>query len=345
MSTIRIRSRSRCIAHRGRRPRFAWLGLTGCVGAGVAALLVAASQNPERPLLVWAPAAPSVPAVQVADAAPEALDAPELLSVMIDNALSVPSAGYVALSVPAARQIFNRFQAQDADLAPVREAPPTAQRVAAIAQPSDLPASASSDQRKDLFIKMMLPLLQAENQRIMRDRDRIIAIRDRLVGSQALIGRDIDWLAATARRYGADNADIEELLRRVDAVPPSLAIAQAALETGWGTSRVALRGNALFGQMEMRAGREDQPVFVVKTFDDLASAVSAYALNLNTHRAYTAFRAERAALRDRGLTADGHELAAHIWRYSERGMDYVRDVQVIIRSNKLRPLDPARLAG
>lgn len=337
MFTIRIRARSR-IARHGHRPRFAWLGLAACAAAGLAALAVAASQNPERRLIAWAPAPPAgepdIAETQVAEFTPVGM------SVMIDNASLAPG-----LSVPVARQIFNQFQAQDFSQPAQRQAPPSAQRVAAIATPAALPPSASSEQRKDLFIRMMLPLLQNENERILHDRERIMAIRERLGEQQALNGKDIDWLAALARRYGADNADIDDLLRRVDAVPPSLAIAQAALETGWGTSRVALRGNALFGQMEMRSGRDDQPVFVVKTFDDLAGAVSAYALNLNSHRAYTAFRAERAALRDRGLIADGHELAAHIWRYSERGMDYVRDVQMIIRSNKLRPFDPAHLAG
>lgn len=301
--------------------------MAGCVGASVAALLAAASLNPRQPLLVWTPMQ-SPP--------------PTLVAAVADTSEPVAMA---AISLPSARAIFDQFAAQGYTLDRIREDLDSVPRELARRLPSDLPQVQSSDQRKTVFIRMMLPLLLAENERILRDRTRILALNERLNRNEVLAGADIDWLAGLARRYGADNSDVEGLLRRVDAVPPSLAIAQAALETGWGTSRVAQRGNAMFGQMEMRGGRDETPVFAVKTFDDLAGAVGAYALNLNTHRAYAAFRAERAALRDRGLAADGHELATHIWRYSERGMDYVRDVQVIIRSNNLRPLDPARLAG
>ena len=332
MSTIRFRARARRTPDRGRRPRFARLGLAGCFGAGVAALLAAASQNPNRPLLTWS----SAPTAAMAAASP---------AVAVEYPIDPPAGGYLGLALPNARQIFDRFVDQGYLLEQVREDAASVPRLLATSLPSDLPLIGSPDLRKTVFIKMMLPLLQAENERILADRDRILALRDRLVRSDALAGEDLEWLSVIARRYGADNSDIEDLLRRVDAVPPSLAIAQAALETGWGTSRVAQRGNAMFGQMEMRGGREEPPVFAVKTFDDLASAVGAYSLNLNSHRAYAGFRAERAAWRSRGLAADGHELAAHIWRYSERGMDYVRDVQVIIRSNNLRPLDPFRLAG
>ena len=237
-------------------------------------------------------------------------------------------------------EIFDQFVAQGYTLERVRAETAAVPRVLASVLPRDLPQIESADQRKQVFINMLLPLLLAENERILANRERVAGLRERVLEAEPLAGADLDWLAAMAQRYGTGVGDLDELLRRVDAVPPSLAIAQAALETGWGTSRVAQRGNAMFGQMEMR-----DAIFAVKTFDDLASAVSAYTHNLNTNRAYANFRAERANFRERGLDADGHELALHIARYSERGMDYVRDVRVIIRSNNLRPLERAKLEG
>jgi Bax protein len=166
-----------------------------------------------------------------------------------------------------------------------------------------------------------------------------LKLRDRVKAGGALSGDDEDWLDALAEHYGVDDDppdSFPELARRVDAVPPSLAIGQAALETGWGTSRVAHRGQAMFGQMVATGSS-------VRRFEHLAHAVEAYALNLNTHKAYGRFRAKRADMRSRGLAPDGYELALSLGSYSERKMDYVRDVRGIIKANKFRPLDQARL--
>jgi Bax protein len=122
-------------------------------------------------------------------------------------------------------------------------------------------------------------------------------------------------------------------------VPVSLALAQAALESGWGTSRGARNGHSVFGHM--RFGDDDEGR--LRHFADLPAAVEAYALNLNTHRAYAEFRRARAAYRAEGKPLDGHSLAQHLHRYSERRMDYVRDVRGLMRANALRGLDRARL--
>jgi Bax protein len=332
MPALRLRAKRRYVPDRSRRVRFARLGLGGCFGSAVVALVVAASQNPDRALLTW----PSGGVMIMAAGEPGTIAALQAIA---------PSAGVIETApMHDARQIFTRYVEQGYTLERVREDATTVPRVLASSLPRDLPQVESSDMRKAIFIKMLLPLLLAENERILNDRARLLALRARIHSADALHSDEIGWLALLARRYGTSGSDIDGLLRRVDAVPPSLAIAQAALETGWGTSRPAQQGNAMFGQMEMRPGREE-PVFAVKTFDDLAAAVGAYTHNLNTHRAYAEFRAERASFRDRGLSADGHELALHIARYSERGMDYVRDVRVIIRTNNLKPLENAKLEG
>lgn len=207
--------------------------------------------------------------------------------------------------------------------------------------PRDLASLESADLRKAVFIKSLLPLLLLENERILADRARLERIfADRAQGTMPSIADSI-FLDEIAERYEVDTDRVGDTLRRVDAVPVSLAIAQAALETGWGTSRPAQAGHALFGQMVYRGGDDDDGR--VRRFDDLPGAVAAYALNLNTHRAYAEFRRARERALAEGKPVDGHALAQHLQRYSERRMDYVRDVRSVMRANGLRALDRARL--
>jgi Bax protein len=132
-----------------------------------------------------------------------------------------------------------------------------------------------------------------------------------------------------------DSWDTDEVLLRLDAVPLSMALAQAAQESGWGRSRPAREDNALFGQMMFQAAARPQ----VQPFADLLETVQAYARNLNSHVAYAEFRRRRAALRARGDALDGHALARFIERYSERGLGYVEAIRRLMRSNNLFALD------
>jgi Bax protein len=210
--------------------------------------------------------------------------------------------------------------------------------------PGDLPQMESPDQRKTFFIKMLLPLLLAENERILGDRERLLTLLRWNDGANPLSADESGWLASLAQRYRVRTGDVEELVRRVDVVPPSLALAQAALESGWGTSRPAQHGQALFGQFASRSEGDD--IFShLRRFDHLAAAIEAYASNLNTHRAYRQFRGRRAELRRKGTRIDGHDLASYIVAYSERRLDYIRDVRLIIRANNLQALDAARFRG
>jgi Bax protein len=208
--------------------------------------------------------------------------------------------------------------------------------------PRDLAALESSDLRKAVFIKSLLPLLLLENERILAERARLETVYAQIEAGETPGIIDLAFLADVAERYDVPVGRPRELLRKVDAVPVSLAIAQAALETGWGTSRPAQAGHALFGQMIYRDEDDDGRV---RRFAALPEAVAAYAMNLNTHRAYAEFRRARAAARGEGRPHDGHALAQHLVRYSERRMDYVRDVRAVMRANGLRALDKARLDG
>jgi Bax protein len=237
----------------------------------------------------------------------------------------------------AAGELYRLYVERGFVLDAVRQGAEIVPRLIVERLPRDMGALDSSDMRKTVFIKTLLPLLLMENERLVAERARL---EDILAAGVDASPADLDWLTELAERFDVDPRQTRELLRRVDAIPVSLAIAQAAMETGWGTSRVAQAGQALFGQMVFRSADDDGRV---RKFEQLEHAVAAYADNLNTHRAYADFRRAREQARHEGRPQDGHALAQHLQRYSERGMDYVRDIRSLMRVNGLRPLDRAKL--
>jgi Bax protein len=182
----------------------------------------------------------------------------------------------------------------------------------------------------------MVPALVAENERLLERRARILATYDAIDAGGAPAEDELAWLAEIAERHAGDPADRAGLLGRVDAIPLSLGVAQAALESGWGASRGAQEWHGIFGQMSF-APDPGRPV--LRRFDGIQDAVAAWALNLNSHRAYARFRAARAKAREDGRAPDGHALAGELLRYSERGEAYVRELRALIRSNGLEAMD------
>lgn len=209
--------------------------------------------------------------------------------------------------------------------------------------PADL-AELDEATLKSVFLRAALPLVLLVNETIMAERRRLLDLY-----GEALAGRDMSevdrlWLAQLARRYDAAPDRLGQLLARVDAIPPSLALAQAAAESGWGTSRAALEDRALFGEMTWAAVPAGAS-YVVRPFADLFHGTRAYALNLNTHRAYAEFRHARAAMRRAGQALDGDALAGTLHAYSERGDAYIAEVRRIMRANALHRFDGANLSG
>jgi len=216
--------------------------------------------------------------------------------------------------------------------------------------PADLADVRAPAQRKDMFLAMVLPLVLRENDEIAANRARLMEIIARADKNVKLPADDRLWLAAMAERYDTDAGDLDALSRRMDIVPPSLALAQAAEESGWGTSRFANEGNALFGQRTYTAadglvptGSGTDADFSVRAYSDLGEAVRSYIHNLNTHPAYAQFRTERAKMRAKNEPLTGQALAGTLVRYSERGADYVKTLQSLIRANRLNDFDKARL--
>jgi Bax protein len=242
-----------------------------------------------------------------------------------------------------AHDLATRFVTGGYTLDGVRRGEEAVPRILLAKLPADLSSLNSRELRKNIFLKSLLPLVLDENERLARLRARLVVLRDLIAAGGTLAAFDREFLVSIAERFGADEDDLDAMLRRVDVVPPSLALAQAALESGWGTSRGALQAQNLFGHMSFPY--RDPARAVLQTFESAPAAVASYMHNLNTHRAYEAFRERRARMRARDLEPDGFELAGDLLRYSERAHDYVRDVRILIRSNDLQAFDRARLDG
>tara|TARA_A100000164_G_scaffold340332_1_gene336161 strand:- start:802 stop:1968 length:1167 start_codon:yes stop_codon:yes gene_type:complete len=211
--------------------------------------------------------------------------------------------------------------------------------------PNEIKQIENSKKRKNLFIQIILPLILEENNLILLDRKRLFSILNKNKNSK----KEINWLNIKFKQYGVLNKDIPTLKVRMDIVPVSLAIAQAAKETGWGTSRFALEGNALFGQWTWSgdgikpAGAESDTKHKVMKFNVLKASVRAYQRNLNTHSSYKNFRQLRAQLRDESEKLDSLLLADQLDSYAETGEEYTKILKQIIKQNSLKDFDDVKL--
>ena len=193
--------------------------------------------------------------------------------------------------------------------------------------PADLGKLGDLDRRKSVFVAIVLPHILRENRRILSERLHLRRLHRAIAAERTLRFRDHRWLAKRAKTYRTRPMDTEELLRRIDIVPPLLAVAQAALEYGWGTSRFAQAGNALFGQHapvgEGTIQATGDGSVALRAFDNLQGSVSGYMRNLNRNRAYRAFRAMRERMRVNEDPLDATQLAAALGSYSEEGRLYI----------------------
>ncbi len=217
--------------------------------------------------------------------------------------------------------------------------------------PQDLALVPENKKRKAIFFQAMLPLVLQVNEEILDDRRRLWNLRYRTGLGEKPSAADRLWLRVMTERYRVKADDVDALFERIDIVPTSLALAQAAEESGWGTSRFAKEGNAMFGQWTFSsssagltpANRDEGKTHKVRAFESIIDSVRAYVMNLNNHRAYKGFRKARQAMRKKGKMLDGYVLAGKLTKYSERGQAYVSALRGLIDYNELSPLDGARL--
>ena len=201
-------------------------------------------------------------------------------------------------------------------------------------------------ERKRLFINTLIPIIYSENLQILNDRKKILDWWRESDGEN--FSRDFwpQWLFELSEKYGSNDSNLGNLLMRVDIIPISLALAQSAIESGWGTSRYSREGNAVFGQYTFDESkglkpkdRNENDEFFIKKFPNLSESVRSYLKNINTHLAYADFREERKKLRMSGENLSGYKLVNFLKDYSERRESYVKDVKEIMSSNNFQKYD------
>ena len=247
----------------------------------------------------------------------------------------------VRLNASTIKQLFDET---DYKLKDVREKK-LVKPVALTLLPAEIKMIENTKKRKEFFIQIILPLILKENNNIRVDRKRLFNIINKSNNTEL----EKKWLSQKYKQYGIPSKDLSILKIRMDEIPVSLALAQAAKETGWGTSRFAQEGNALFGQwtwsgegLKPKDAEKDQGHKVMK-FNVLQASVRAYQRNLNTHSSYKNFRQERAKLRDQGQPLDSIVLSQFLNKYAETGNQYVEVLQKIIKQNNLKDFDDAKL--
>ena len=211
--------------------------------------------------------------------------------------------------------------------------------------PKEIKKIENTKKRKNLFIQIVLPLILEENTRIKLERKKLFTVLNKNNNTES----EIKWLRSKFKQYGVVNRDLTTLKIRMDEIPVSMAIAQAAKETGWGTSRFALEGNALFGQWTFSGegikpkGADAGDTHKVMKFKVLQASVRAYQRNLNTHSSYRQFRKMRAIQRDNLGSLNSLELVNYLDKYAETGKEYTKILKKIIEQNNLTDFDDAKL--
>ena len=212
--------------------------------------------------------------------------------------------------------------------------------------PEEIRKIESTKEKKKLFLEIILPLVLEENNRIKLDRIKLFKVLNKKNNSNS----EIRWLNTKFKQYGVVNKDLSTLKIRMDEIPVSLALAQAAKETGWGTSRFAIEGNALFGQWTF-SGEGIKPAGAdssdgshkVMKFKVLKASVRAYQRNLNTHNSYREFRKARALMRERDQKLNSLDLADYLDKYAATGVEYTKIIKKIIEQNSLQDFDKVKL--
>ncbi len=212
--------------------------------------------------------------------------------------------------------------------------------------PNDFKNIYSSSLRKEMFIKIALPLIVKENEDLISKNLKIENLQNKF---EFINRREALWLRKKMEDYEVSNSSIGELLMKIDAIPVSIALSQAAVESGWGSSRFASEGNALFGQYTWGDGkgivpeeRSEDEIHKIKSFKNLKSSVSSYMKNLNSNFHYDEFRLNRYVMRKNGIVLDGIYLSDFLYNYSTE-KDYPEKIKKIIQSNSLDDFDEVRI--
>ena len=213
--------------------------------------------------------------------------------------------------------------------------------------PKDLENLQSVKIKKETFIKIVLPLVVAENEKILDDRQKLKDLSLKKFTTET----EKQWLRQKLLEYKVKKGDLGELMTRMDIIPVSIALAQAAKESGWGTSRFALEGNAIFGQWTWDGQgiaplkRDNNKNHKILKFPILRASVKAYKNNLNTHKSYVKFRSKRKSLRDDNKDIKGLSLTSTLKNYAQTGSEYTKILNQIITQNDLSDFELVKLVN
>jgi len=242
--------------------------------------------------------------------------------------------------------VLNLFKDVNYDLNTVRDKK-TVKPIYFTQFPKDLDEIENIQLKKETFIKIVLPLIVAENEKILDDRLKLKKISSRKITTD----EEKTWLRQKFLEYKVKKGSMSDLRNRMDIIPASIALAQAAKESGLGTSRFALEGNAIFGQWTW-SGQGIEPLLRDKTkkhkilrFPILRASVKSYKNNLNTHKSYVKFREKRSEMRQKNKKINGLELTETLKNYAETGSEYTKILEQIIKQNQLMDFEPVRLAS
>jgi Bax protein len=242
--------------------------------------------------------------------------------------------------------VLNLFKDVDYDLSQVRNKK-LVKPIYFTQFPRDLNELPNARLKKETFIKIVLPLVVAENERILADRKKL----QRILKKKQTSELEKQWLRQKLLEYKVKKGNMDELVERVDIIPTSIALAQAAKESGWGTSRFALEGNAMFGQWTWSDNgiapldREGNKNHKILKFPILRASVKAYQNNLNTHKSYSNFRDKRMTMREKNKSIKGLELTETLKNYAQTGSEYTKILNQIIIQNRLTDFEPVRLVN
>ena len=221
--------------------------------------------------------------------------------------------------------------------------------------PSELSNINPSSRKKSIFVQTLLPMILLANKEITEERADLLNLQRLLANNQTLKETQLHRLSTLQQRYAVKgeptaSKTLAQLQRRIDQVPAELALAQAANESAWGTSRFSQQGNNLFGEWTFTPGtgiipegRPEGATYEVRRFNTLYDSIRSYLRNLNTHSAYTDFRQLRTDARKRGETPNGISLAEGLTQYSTRREAYILDLQNLIRQNNLQRFTQVQL--
>ena len=283
------------------------------------------------------------------------------LAVILGSVLLVRGLqGPVRVQMGSTADLAAYFEDIDYTANTLQAGDPVVPRVWIAVVPANWSEGLTVDQKKSLFYRALLPMALHVNEEIMADRERLDRLSAELTQNKTVSGADQKWFEGLARGYGLSARAGEErvkltkqaagaLLRRVDAIPPSLVLAQGAVESAYGSSRFAVEGNSLFGQWHFGKGlvpaqqRTELGDYRIAIFDSPLDSIRAYAKNLNSNRAYIPFRTMRADARAQGRSLRGAPLAGGLLAYSEKGEEYVSLLRSLITRNQLSVTDGAKL--